>query len=74
MIDALNGIVELNAVRFERIFLGDTPLLQISTEENAFKMAPLKYKVGDEEKQAECVFEDITRTGGAGVIFSVWMN
>lgn len=64
VIDALNGIVELNAVRFERISLSDTPLLQISTEENAFKMTPLKYRVGDEEKQAECVFEDITRTVG----------
>ena len=74
VIDTHTGFIEMIATQFEKITLSNIPLLQVSTQENAFRMASMKYGAEDDEKHTKCIFEDITRTEGAGGIFSVTLK
>ena len=74
VIDAHTGFIEMSATKFENITLSNNPLLQVSTQDNAFRMASMKYGAEDDEKHTKCIFEDITRTEGAGGIFSVTLK
>ena len=74
VIDAHTGFIEMSATQFENITLSNIPLLQVSTQENAFRMASMKYGAEHDEKHTNCIFEDITRTEGAGGIFSVTLK
>ena len=66
LIDTSGGILVLQDVQFSDITLANAPLLAISTDaEDSFTL--------DTEESA-CLFTDISRTTGSGVIFSIPMT